>query len=56
MFEWFKRKRHATRYRRSTDHALYGRSRLEWYWRRHAEKDEYLRRLSLREYAKIKSL
>jgi hypothetical protein len=56
MFNWFKTKRHATQYQRASDHTLYGRSKLEWFWMRHAEKDDYLRRLSLREYAKLKSL
>lgn len=56
IFNWFRKKRHATPYNKANDHMLYGRSKLEWFWTRNAEKDDYLRRLSLREYAKLKSL
>ena len=56
IFKWIRRKRHATPYNKANDHMPYGRSNLERVWARNAEKDDYLRRLSLREYAKIKSL
>lgn len=55
IFKWFRRKRHATPYNQQS-HMLYGRSKMEWFWARNAETEEYLRRLSLREYAKLKSL
>lgn len=47
------RKRHATR---GDQPGLYGRSRFEWFQMRDCETQNYLRKMPLREYARLKSL
>ena len=46
------KKRHATRNPHSF---LHGKHKMEWFWRREAETDPDIRRLSLRDYAKLQS-
>ena len=54
MFDWFKRKRHATPL--EPRKSLYGRSKMEWFFMRAHEDEAYLKKMPLREYAKLKQL